>query len=117
MEDCIFFPASLHAMLFDNQIPCPFYPSDTIRHVVGHNLNMCPKRPKIGNRTVAGHVVGHNLNMCPKSPKIVRRTLCRSYAQTLSDFSSKGVRNLAAGQSRTQCRTQPRHVSETSESW
>jgi len=80
------------AMFFDNQIPYHIHPADTVRHIVGLYLDMCPKRPKIGGRT-----------------------LCRSYAQTLSDFPSKGVRNLAVGQHRTRCQTLPQHVSEKSE--
>jgi len=43
---------------------------DRLGHVVRHNLNMCPKRPKVCSRTVTGHVVRHSLNMCPKRPKV-----------------------------------------------
>jgi len=90
MGHCAFFPASPRAMLFDNQIPCPFHPSDTVRHLVGHSLNMCPKSPKIGRRTLSdtlpditstcvrkvrklavGHRVGVMLKTCPIFPQRV----------------------------------------------
>jgi len=44
-----------------------------------------------------------------------RRTPCRTYAQTLSDFPSTGVRKLADRKFRTHGRTLPQQVSEKSE--
>jgi len=104
---------------------CPIFPQgvsenrqpDNPAHIVGHYLNRCPKSPKVGRRTVAGHCVGLYLNRCPECPEIASRTPCRSYAQTLSDFPSRGVRKSATRQSCTHCRTLPQQVSEKSESW
>jgi len=94
MEHCAFFPASPRAMLFDNQIPCPFHPPGTVRHIVGHYLDMCPKRPKIGRRTASDTVselcsttVRFSLKGCPKFGS-------RTVPNTLSDIPSTCVRKV-----------------------
>jgi len=53
--------------------------ADSTGHVVGHNLNRCPKRPKIGSRTVAGHYVGVMLKTCPMCPESLQKcNFCQS---------------------------------------
>jgi len=95
------FPASPRAKFFDNQIPYHIYPTDTVRHLVGRYLDLCPICPETGSRTASDTVsdlcsntVRFSLNGCPK-------------------FGNR----TTGEQSQTRCRTLPRHVSETSENW
>jgi len=78
-------------------------------------LKGCPKigRQKIPN--TLSELCSTCVRKVRKSPVGQHRTSCRSYAQTLSDFASKGVRKSADRKFRTHCRTYAQHVSEKSE--